>query len=403
MNRDILLLFAARMVRMFAYGFLSVILALYLVEIGLSEAELGLLLTLTLAGDAVITFWLTTRADRVGRRRMLIVGAALMVFAGSAFLLTQNYVLLIFSAIIGVISPSGNEIGPFLSIEQAALSQLIRGSERTSLFGRYHMSGSVATAGGSLVAGFSSQYLQNVGWSALESYRVVLIGYVACGLVLWILFIVLSTNIESPQTQLGPATMGLHRSKKIVFKLSALFALDAFGGGFVIQSIVAYWFYVKFGVSEATLGVLFFGTNVLAAISALLAAKIADRIGLINTMVFTHIPSNVLLGIIPLMPNVPMAMGVLLARSAISQMDVPTRQSFTMAVVSPDERSAAAGVSAIARSVGAAASPVMSGWLLASPLFMSFPFFVAAGLKIIYDVILFRSFNHIKPPDETLS
>ena len=395
------LLFATRIIRLCAYGFLSVILALYLVQIGLREQEIGLLFTFTLIGDAVISLGITTTADRIGRRRMLLLSAALMAFAGVAFLVTRNLSLLILAAIVGVISPSGNEIGPFLSIEQAALSQLLPNERRTHIFAWYNLVGSFATALGALVGGLMSQHLQAAGFTPLASYRVVLIGYALGGVVLALLFLCLSPAVE---TEIRPVTtyrtLGLHRSRNIVIKLSALFALDAFAGGFIVQSMLAYWFHIKFGADPGLLGRIFFGANILAGISALLAARIAARIGLINTMVFTHVPSNILLCLVPFMPGLPLAIGVLLARFSISQMDVPTRQSYTMAVVSPDERSAASGVTAIARSVGAALSPALSGVLLAYPFLMSVPFLVAGGLKIVYDLLLYHSFRTLKPPEE---
>jgi MFS family permease len=194
--------------------------------------------------------------------------------------------------------------------------------------------------------------------------------------------------------------LGLHKSRVIVLKLSSLFSVDAFAGGLIVQSLIAYWFHVRFGVNEGMLGSIFFGTNILAGISALLAARIARRFGLINTMVFTHIPSNIMLMFVPLMPTLPLAIGLLLLRFSISQMDVPTRQSYTMAVVDPDERSAAAGVTAIARSVGAAISPSLAGVFLASPALLGLPFLLSGGLKIIYDLLLYREFRALKPPEE---
>jgi MFS family permease len=403
-DTDLVLLFATRITRLFAYGFLSVILALYLSQVGLHEEEIGILLTCTLIGDAAISLWITTSADSIGRRRMLIVGAALMVFGGVAFIVTNNLLLLIAAAIIGVISPSGNEIGPFLSIEQAALSQLLPVDRRTHSFALYNLVGSVATGLGALLGGWLSLVLQNNGFTPLESYRAVLTGYVFGGIVLIVLFLFMSPGIETVAGSLSVnKTLGLHRSKGVVIKLSALFALDAFAGGFIIQSLLAYWFYVRFGADAGTLGSIFFGANLLAGVSALLAARIAARIGLINTMVFTHIPSNLLLCLVPLMPTLPLAIGVLLVRFSISQMDVPTRQSFTMAVVAPDERSAASGVTTIARSVGAAASPAISGIFLAVPLLMSAPFLVAGSLKIVYDLLLYRSFKMLRPPEEQAS
>ena len=192
----------------------------------------------------------------------------------------------------------------------------------------------------------------------------------------------------------------MHRSKGVVFRLSALFSLDAFAGGFVLQSILAYWFHVRFNAEPALLGTIFFGANVLAGLSALSAARIASKIGLIKTMVYTHIPSNLLLILVPLMPNLPLAILLLLMRFSISQMDVPTRQSYTMAVVSPDERSAAAGITGIARTTGASLSPVFTGSLLANPGLMSAPFFISGLLKIAYDLLLYRNFRALKPPEE---
>lgn len=399
---DVLRLFSARIIRLFCYGFLSVVLALYLSRVGLSEGQIGLLFSLTLAGDAGISLWLTTSADRFGRRRTLLLGALLMVVAGAAFLLTDRILLLLIAAVIGVISPSGNEIGPFLSVEQAGLSQIVVPQKRTGTFAWYNLAGSFATATGALAGGWLAQLLQAGGWSALESYKAVLAGYALGGLVLCALFLNLSPAVEVRERAAAGAKLilGLHRSRSVVARLSALFALDAFAGGLLIQSMLAYWFHVRFGVEEGVLGSIFFGANLLAGISALLAVRLAKRFGLINTMVFTHIPSNLLLMLVPLMPSLPLAVGVLLARFSISQMDVPTRQSYTMAVVSPDERSAAAGVTGIARSVGAALSPALAGLMLASRTLLSLPFFLAGGLKIVYDLALYRSFSTMKPPEE---
>jgi MFS family permease len=403
-KKDIPLLFSTRIVRLFCYGFLSVVLAFYLTEVGLTERLVGLLFTLTLAGDAGISLWLTTSADRFGRRRTLIVGAFLMIGAGVVFILTKNPVLLMAAAIIGVISPSGNEIGPFLSVEQAGLTQLVPDARRTQVFAWYNLVGSFATATGALSGGWLSQVLQNSGMSALSSYRAVLAGYAVGGAVLVVLFLFLSAAVEVPvkvaQTSVK-RTLGLHRSRNVVFKLSTLFSLDAFAGGLIVQSMVAYWFHAKFGVAPGVIGSIFFGANVLAGISALLAGRLAKKVGLINTMVYTHVPSNILLMLVPLMPSLPLAIIVLLARFSISQMDVPTRQSYTMAVVAPDERSAASGVTSIARSVGAAISPSLTGVFLSIPSLLSLPFFLCGGLKLVYDLLLYRSFRAIKPPEES--
>lgn len=398
---DISILFITRIIRLFAYGLISVILVLYLIHVGLDEKQIGLLLSLTLAGDAAISLWITTSADRAGRRRMLMLGAGLMILSGAVFLATNNPILLMAAAIVGVISPSGNEIGPFLSIEQAGLSQLLADQKRTQVFAWYNLAGSFATATGALASGWLAQGLQASGLKTLESYRVLLLGYAGAGALLILLFLCLSSSVEVTKKQHTKSSpLGLHRSRPVIFRLSLLFSLDAFAGGLIIQSIVAYWFHIKFGVAEGILGSIFFGANLLAGVSALLAARIAARIGLINTMVFTHIPSNILLMLVPLMPSLPLAIGLLLMRFSISQMDVPTRQSYTMAVVGPDERSAASGVTTIARSVGASLSPALTGLLLANPAFLGTPFLLAGGLKIIYDLLLYRSFRILKPPEE---
>jgi MFS family permease len=402
---DVALLFATRAVRLFAYGLLSVVLVLHLAAAGLSEARIGLLLSLTLAGDTVISLWITTRADRAGRRRMLLLGAGLMVLAGATFAATRDFWLLLAAAVLGIISPAGNEVGPFLAIEQAALSQAVPDRRRTRVFSWYALAGAVATALGSLAGGSLAAGLQRAGAAPLAAYRAVSLGYAALGAVLLLLFAWLSPAAEAPgRTGERPAFLapglGLRRSRSVVARLSGLFALDAFAGGFVLQSFVAYWFHRRFGLEEQWLGALFFGANLLAGASALAAGWIAERIGLVNTMVATHLPSNALLLLVPLMPNLALAAGVLLARFSISQMDVPTRQSYTMAVVEPEERSAAAGVTGIARTVGSSLAPLAAGPLYASAALSGVPFFLGGGLKIVYDLLLWRSFRRLRPPEE---
>ena len=402
LDPDARILFLSRIVRMFGYGFLAVVLVLYLAEIGLPAEAIGLLLSLTLAGDTLISLWLTTNADRIGRRRVLVAGALLMAGAGVAFALTSVPPILLLAAAIGVISPSGNEVGPFLAVEQASLAQMVSGSRRTGLFAWYNLVGSVATAFGALAAGAVAQALQASGAAPVDSYRAIVFGYAAIGLLLAAVFTRLSPAIEvvrSPEFVIPGARFGLHRSRGVVLRLSALFSLDAFAGGLITQSLVAYWFTVRWGVAPAVLGAIFFGANILAAASALSAARLAGRFGLINTMVFTHLPSNVLLILVPLMPSLPLAVLVLLARFSISQMDVPTRQSYTMTVVDPDERSAAAGVTGIARTTGAALSPLIAAPLFAVPGLASLPFFLAGGLKIVYDLALWRAFRNRRPPE----
>jgi MFS family permease len=408
LSQDGRLLFTTRIVRLFAYGLLSVVLALYLAEIGLNDSEIGFVLSVALAGDVAVSLLMTSIADRAGRRRVLMTGAMLMVFAGVIFAITRSLVPLTIAAFIGTLSPTGNEVGPFLSIEQAALSQTVADRLRTRVFAWYSLSGSLATAAGAFSGGFLSDFTQDLGLAPQEAYRGVVLLYGFLGLTLAAVFSRLSLAVEPPRIHesaepkpdgKGRALFGLRRSRGLILRLSGLFMLDAFAGGLIIQSLMAYWFHVRFGVSPTTLGSVFFGANLFAGFSALAAARLAGRIGLVNTMVWTHIPSNVLLMMVPLMPSLGLAIAVLLARFAISQMDVPTRQSYTMAVVDPPERAAAAGVTNVSRTAASSAGPLITGALFSASLF-SVPFLVAGSLKIVYDLLLYRGFRTIRPPEE---
>jgi MFS family permease len=393
------LLFATRIVRMFGYGIVAVVLALYLTQLSLNEAQIGEILTWTLVGDAVISLAITLVADRLGRKKMLLVGAGLMVFAGVTLATTDSLLILTLAAIIGTLSPSGNEVGPFLSIEQAILPQMTTNEQRTAVFSWYNLAGSFSTAMGALFGGWMASSLQAAGQAPLQSYRVIMALYAVLGALLIAMFTRLSRAAEAEKSATLGERFGLHRSRGIVFRLSALFALDSFAGGMVLQSVLVYWFRVRFGVDDGLMGSIFFGANLLAGLSALAAGRIAARIGLINTMVWTHIPSNILLMLVPLMPSLSLAIIVLLARFSISQMDVPTRQSYIMAVVAPDERSAAAGVTTIVRTAASSLAPSIAGQLFGVTL-LSVPFFLAGGLKIVYDLALYQSFRALKPPEE---
>ena len=406
LTADTWLLFATRFVRLFAYGSLSLVLVFYLVGIGLSEARVGTLFTMTLAGDVIVSLLLTTRADRIGRRRVLMAGAALMAAAGVAFASTSLFWLLIVAGTLGVISPSGSEVGPFLSVEQAALAHVVAPQVRTEVFAWYTLAGALATALGALAGGYVSTTARTASMSAVGGYRVVVVLYALFGAVLAVLFSRLSDATEvvtgtdrAASRPLFERLSGLGASRGIVATLSGLFALDSFGGGFVVQSFAAYWFYLRFGVRPETLGVIFFWANVFAGISALVASRLAARIGLLRTMVVTHLPSNVLLILIPLMPTLSLAVLMLLVRFSISQMDVPTRQSYLMAVVSPAERSAAAGVTGVARTLGAAISPLLAGILFSHPAWIDVPFFAAGTIKIAYDLTLYRLLSPIPVPE----
>ncbi len=396
LSRDGWLLFATCGVRSFAYGFLSVILGLYLDAIGLSATAIGWIFTAALTGGAVMTIVITAVADSLGRKSLLILGAVLMAMAGSVFAVNTNPLVLIAAAIFGTISPSGKEVGPFLSIEQAVLPQTIDDRRRTMIFAAYNLVGSIAGAVGALAVGLPALF----SLSPISGYRFLVWGYVTCAIVMIILFCFLTPSIEvNAPTDSQTSKIGMQRSRGIVAKLAGLFALDAFAGGFIVQSIVAYWFYLRYQTDLNALGGIFFGTNILAAVSFLAAPAIARRIGLLNTMVFTHLPSNFLLLLVPLMPNLKLAVVTLLARNLFSQLDVPTRQSYTMAVVDPDERAAAAGILSVARNAGAAIAPVFTGAVLATPS-LGLPFLLAGGLKIVYDLWIFTVFRRVKPPEE---
>lgn len=397
------------MVRLFACGLFAVVLALYLDGLGLSGREIGLLLTLTFLGDALISLWLTTRADRFGRRATLKVGALLMVLGGASMASTGNFYLLTIAATIGVISPTGAEVGPFLAIEQACVAHLVEAHERTRAFAWYHVAGFTMSALGALGGGLLASSLQRHGWSAVASYRVLFWIFAGCGVALFLLSARLDASVEAEPTRAAPASnteplvhrlLGLGEARSTVMKLSALFALDSFGGGFCVQSFIAWWYHEKFGVSDAELGGLFFGANLLSGLSALAAVPLARRIGLINTMVWTHLPSSVLLMCVPLMPTFAGAAVLLWLRNCISQMDVPTRTSYVNAIVPPQFRSAANGVTTTSKQLGTSLAPLIAAPLIASAAWMSAPFFLCGGSKIIYDLLLWRSFRKLRPPEE---
>jgi MFS family permease len=398
LSRDGWLLFATCGVRSFAYGFLSVVLGLYLDAIGLTTTAIGWIFAAALAGGGVMTIIITTVADSFGRKTLLILGAVLMATAGWVFAVSNDPWLLALAAIFGTISPSGKEVGPFLSIEQAILPETTQDQHRTTVFSAYNLIGSLFGAMGALAVGLPSLF----SIPETTGYRVLVWGYVICAVVLMVVFGFLSPAIERKRkTDSQKRSIGVQRSRKVVAKLAGLFALDAFAGGFIVQSIVAYWFYLRYETDLNTLGGIFFGTNLLAALSFVAAPAIARRFGLLNTMVFTHLPSNVLLLLVPLMPNLELAVVVLLIRNLLSQLDVPTRQSYTMAVVDPDERAASAGILSVARNAGATIAPLFTGPILTVPS-LGFPFLLAGGLKIIYDLWIFAVFRKVKPPEEEI-
>ncbi len=397
-DRD--LLFATAAVRSFGYGFLSVVLGLHLARVGLSAGEIGGIFTAALAGGAAMTVFLAGMADRVGRRRVLVVGAVLMAGAGAAFALTRNPVVLALAAVVGTISPSGKEVGPFLSVEQAMLSEVIVDERRTSTFAHYNLVASFTGALGALIVGLPGF----LGVDGALGYEIFLWAYVGVAAVMALLFMRLSSKVEADgATAATPRLgLGLDKARGTVLRLGGLFAVDAFAGGFVVQGLVAYWFHLRYGLDAGSLGAVFFGANALAALSLPAAAPLARRIGLLNTMVFTHLPSNVLLLLVPLMPTAEWAVAVFLCRFLLSQLDVPTRQSYVMAVVPASERSAAAGVLSVSRNAATALAPLFAGATLAVPA-LGLPFLVSGGLKIAYDLAILATFRKVKPPEEQMA
>ena len=412
--RDGRLLLAAKMVRTFAYGFLSVILAIYLKLIGFDEVLIGLILTTTLLNSVVFTLVASFYADKIGRRKFLLLYAALMSVSGSIFAVSENYIALIIAAFIGTINITGAETGAFLTIEQAILPQTLKKlRKRNTVFAIYNMAGTFAMAAGVLLSGLPAvlqQELQHFGivLNQIGSIKLLFVLYGVLGIVLIGIYLLLSQKIEIQDNQekqndeppqLTKMSSLTPESRNIVMRLSGLFAVDSFAGGFVIQSIVSFWFFTRFGADLATLSYIFSISGVLTAFSYMAAAKIADKIGLIKTMVFTHIPANVLIIAVAFAPTLPIAIVLYLLRMTLSQMDVPTRQSYIVAVVREDERTIAAGVTNISRNVTQAISPSLTGVLIQS-ISLSAPFVIGGALKVAYDVALFLNFRNIKPPEE---
>jgi MFS family permease len=404
LSRDGKLLLTARILRTFAYGFLSVVIAIYLRIIGFSDIQVGILLGCTLINSVIFTLFASFYADRIGRRKILIIYALLMSLSGIIFTISDSYFLLILAAFIGTINVTGSETGAFLSIEQAILPQTIKDTQRrNTIFALYNLVGMFAMSAGILLAGFPSILQQGqYGFNEAESIRPLFALYGSIGIVVMIIYLTLSGDIEVRQKGLQKSILKTlsPQSRKIVGKLSALFSIDSFAGGFVIQSVVALWFFTRFNVNLLDLSYIFSIAGILTGLSYIGAAKIADRIGLINTMVFTHIPSNLLLILVGFAPNIELAIAFYLIRMTLSQMDVPTRQSYIVSVVSEEERTAAAGLTNISRNVSQAVSPSLTGYILQSSLPLASPFVFGGIIKIVYDLILYFNFRNLKADHE---
>ncbi|HSB83368.1 MAG TPA: MFS transporter [Nitrosarchaeum sp.] len=396
------MIISARIIRTFSFGFLSMILAIYLKLLGFDELLIGFILSATLVNSIIFNLFSSFFADRIGRKKVLIIYASLMTVSGCVFLITENYFALIIAAFIGTINVTGSETGAFLSLEQAILPQTVKNIKKTnSIFALYNMIGTFAMAGGVLLASLPQIIQENFGFSIINSFKPLFLIYLFAGVAVVVIYFFFSKEIEVKKTIDSKAfsTNLSPKSKQIVLKLSSLFALDSFAGGFVIQSIVAFWFFTKFGVDLTTLSIIFSVAGVLTAISFFFAAKIADKIGLIYTMVFTHLPSNILLILVAIAPTFQVALILFLARMSLSQMDVPTRQAYIVAVVEENERTAAAGITNTSRNIAQSISPSITGAIIQS-MWLSAPFVIGGILKIVYDIGVYANFRKIKPSYE---
>ena len=379
----------AKGLRAFGDGFVSVLLPLYLLELGFRPLQVGIIATATLLGSGALTLAVGVRAHRFAYRTLLLAATGLMAATGLGFAYLTAFWPLLAIAVVGTLNPSSGDVSVFLPLEHAVLSRLVGDSERTAVFARYSLVGSIAAAVGSACAAVPGWLSRVAGFSTLTSLQAMFVAYALLAVLAAIAYRGLPATAESPGTR---AAAPLQQSRRRVWTLAALFSLDAFGGGFVVQSMIALWLYERFELSLATAGLFFFWTGLLSALSFLVAVRIAGRVGLVNTMVFTHLPANVCLVLVPFMPSLGWAIALLLVRAALSQMDVPTRSSYVMAIVTPAERPAAASVTSVPRSLASAASPFLAGWLLTVSAF-GWPLLVAGSVKIVYDLLLLAFFG----------
>lgn len=388
-------LFAARALRDFGDSFVAILLPAYLLALGFTPLEVGVLATASLLGSASLTIGAGLLGARYGYRALLMAAACLMIATGIAFASAQVYSALLVIAFVGTINPSAGSVSVFVPLEHAALAHETRDADRTRTFARYSLAGALAAAAGSLAAA-APGVLTPHGFDPIFTMQGMFVIYGLLGVAGRMLYSRLPHRSSTPDI---PKTSVLGPSRKIIFKLAALFSLDAFAGGFVVQSLLALWLFQRFDFSLAEAGVFFFWSGLLSALSYPVAARLSRRFGLVNTMVFTHIPSSIALMLAALAPSLPLALALLLIRAALSQMDVPTRSSYVMAVVTEAERPAAASFTSVPRSLAAAVSPSLAGALFAaSPL--AWPLLICGGLKILYDLLLLAQFRQVRPPEE---
>ena len=388
--------FAARALRDFGDSFVAILLPAYLLALGFTPLAVGVLATVSLSGSACLTIGAGLLGARYGYRRLLLIAAGLMVASGLAFAASRDYALLLVIAFAGTINPSAGNVSVFVPLEHAALAHEAGNTDRTRMFARYSLAGALAAAVGALVAG-APEMVAPLGLDQSSAMRGMFVLYALLGVAGRFLYTRLPQRPISantvPSAALGP-------SRAIVIRLAALFSLDAFAGGFVVQSLLALWLFQRFHLSLAAAGVFFFCASMLAALSYPMAARLSQRFGLVNTMVFTHIPSSITLILAALAPTLGLALVLLLVRAALSRMDVPTRSSYVMAVVTEAERPAAASFTSVPRSLASAVSPALTGALFAASYF-ALPLLLCGALKIIYDLLLLAQFRHLRPPEES--
>jgi MFS family permease len=391
------LVLAARGVRALGDGFVSVTLPLYLLAIGCTPLQVGVLSTATLLGSAALSVTAGVYATRIGYRRTLLGASLLMLATGVAFAGVRDFWPLIVVAFLGTLNPSSGDVSVFLPLEHAVLTGAVDANKRTSAFARYSLAGAVFGALGALLAGVPQLMSNALGVPEVVALRAMFLVYAALGFATWLLYRGLPAAGDRVVDTAAAAP--LRESRRIVLTLAALFSVDAFAGGLIVQSMLSVWLVQRFSLDAAQLGTLFFATSVLAGASYLAAAPLARRFGLVNTMVFTHVPSSVALIAVAFASDLRVAIALLLVRSALSQMDVPTRSSYVMAIVTPAERPAAASATAVPRSLAAAGSPLITGYLLGLSTF-GWPLVLCGGLKIAYDLTLLALFRRVRPPEE---
>lgn len=393
---DARVLLETRALRALGDGFISVILAAYLTAIGLSDVRIGVVVTVTLLGSAALTLTVGLRAHAYPRRRLLRLVSLLMIATGAGFAAFTSFWPLAAVGLIGTLNPSGGDVSVFLPTEQALLPATVADAQRTALFARYSLIGTLVAAVGAAFAGVPEWLARRFDITDVTALRCMFLAYALLGVIVLTRYRHLTPAVEPTSTATNRA---LGPSKRTVYRLAALFSLDALGGGFVITALVVLWLHHRFGLSLAVSGVVFFWAGLLSAFSALVAVRLAQRIGLVRTMVFTHLPANGLLILTAFMPNATLAVTCLLGRAALSQMDVPARTSYVMAVVTPEERPAAASVTNVPRSLASALPPIAAGWMLSRSDF-GWPLIIGGALKATYDLLLLHQFRDLRPPEE---